>query len=70
MRRWRRENLLSSGAIVPPGALVAARGDRACALCVQQYGHALLVAALQRAVLSGQLGEHWGAIAAFLYDGA
>jgi len=62
--------LLSAGATVPPGALVAARGNHACALCVQEYGDALLAAAVRRAMLSGKLGDHWGVIATFLYDGA
>lgn len=62
--------LLSAGATVPAGGVVAARGNHACALCVREYWDALLAAALRRAMLAGQLGEHWGIIVAFVYDGA
>lgn len=61
--------LLSAGATVPVEALGAARGNHACALCVQEYWDALAATVIHRAILSGRFNEQpWGVIATFLYN--
>ena len=61
--------LLQAGAEPPKGEVVVAKGNEACAVCVDQYWNAVKVMILRRGISSRQLDDDvWGGVIDFLYQ--